>query len=1093
MPLAAARWWLVFGMFFSSLASGQPPGGPVQIGGDRVFRWNLDGQDATYLVGHATLAQDRRVWSADELLVVTHRSDAGVTVRVVAKGLEEPAAAADPPGDPPAYRETTENDAAAGPRGWTMSSWDHPTVDAREFLGPPRGEVSLVKHLPALAITTPAGRATSLETGKSLDQLSTKLSGQSPQEFDSQFDSQFHEQSSEPSTEQVVRLVQFEQPGIDTNLSAPPSGPTGQPPSTLPPSTLPPSTLPLSQSFPAPPPPTTIDTSIDGQATAGESIFVVGGGTKSFSLSGRGATSPPDIRSIQRRETGEDVLIARGGVTITVRDLQINLPGVGLNDLGTVSISADRVVAWVPPLKNLLTDPSAFSTADGELYLEGDVVFRVGERIIYAESMYYNVTRETGMVLDAEAITTIPEYQGVVRLKSEVLQQLSQGNFLAFDAAVTTSRLGVPRYWLQSERLQFTNRVTRTTNRVTGQPELVSEPFIESSNNFVYAGGLPVFYWPTLAAPLREPTLYISGIDFGNDDIFGVRALVDFNLFQVLGINDAPRGVDWDLTLGVLSDRGPVIGTSLDYTVAGLFGVPGPVQGNFDTWLIDDDGLDTLGQTRQDVEPEQSFRGRSLLRHRHRLPADYEFIGEIGWISDRNFLEQYFENEFDNGVDHRTAVRLQRFFGANHFDLSTQVQVNDFFTETEELPDLEHHLLGGSFLDIFTVSMHNRIGFHRLNPAEAPDDPSIIGAPGFVLPPGVVEASGVVASSKREYALPINLGPLKIVPHADGEVTYFGEAVDGEDLTRLVGGGGIRFNLPMWRFDPGVRSELLNIDGLAHKVNWHGEYLYQSSNTNLDEVPLFDELDDTAQEEFRRRFTFDTFGGLLPEEFDRRRFAFRQGIQGRVASPSDSVADDLEQVRLGVRQTFETKRGLPGRQRIVDVFRFDVETILFPNQDRDNFGETVGPTTYDAQYFLGDRVSILSDGYFDFFDDGLRSISAGVQTSRPGLGDVYIGILSLEGPISSTVLRANLNYRLNEKWIASGSTIYDFGDAGNVGQSLGLTRIGESFLVRLGINVDEGRDNVGFAFAVEPRFLPRANLGRLGGQFIAPPGAEGLE
>jgi hypothetical protein len=90
-------------------------------------------------------------------------------------------------------------------------------------------------------------------------------------------------------------------------------------------------------------------------------------------------------------------------------------------------------------------------------------------------------------------------------------------------------------------------------------------------------------------------------------------------------------------------------------------------------------------------------------------------------------------------------------------------------------------------------------------------------------------------------------------------------------------------------------------------------------------------------------------------------------------------------------------------------------------------------------------------------------------------------------------LRGTVDYRLNEKWIASAGTLYDFGPTGNVGQSLAITRIGESMLLRLGINVDAGRDNVSFGFAIEPRFWPRPRLGRIGGQLIPPPGVEGLE
>ncbi len=173
--------------------------------------------------------------------------------------------------------------------------------------------------------------------------------------------------------------------------------------------------------------------------------------------------------------------------------------------------------------------------------------------------------------------------------------------------------------------------------------------------------------------------------------------------------------------------------------------------------------------------------------------------------------------------------------------------------------------------------------------------------------------------------------------------------------------------------------------------------------------------------------------------------------------------------------------------------RLNFDTILFPDADRDNFGETIGPTTYDFRYHVGDRVTLMSDGYVDFFDEGLRSISAGVRTSRPGLGEVYLGVLSLEGPITSQVLRSSYDYRLNEKWIFTAMNTYDFGSAGNIGQNIGLTRIGESFLVRIGLDIDRGRDNVGVAFLLEPRFLPRGRLGRLGGQLIPAAGLEGLE
>lgn len=884
-----------------------------------------------------------------------------------------------------------------------------------------------------------------------------------------------------------VRPVQFQQPGSEP-LPNPPLSGIGPSPEA---GEIVPGEVPVPGTA-APGLPAEPTVTLPDGATTGGIQFLVGGGSRAVEIRARGAASPPQIETINRPETGESVIIARGGVTVLIRDVTAQLPSGEEMALGTVSLSADRIVGWLPMLSGLLSGATDFSQADGELYLEGDIVFRQGERIIYADSMYYNIGREKGIVLDAEAITTIPEYQGIVRLKAEVLQQISSGNFVAFDAAMTSSRLGVPRYWLQSEQLRLTERQRTVTDPVTGLPTVDDVPFASSTNNFVYLGGVPILYWPFFGTRLERPTFYLTSADLKNDDIFGTQLLLEWDIFQLLGWENAPPGVDATLSTDYLSDRGPAIGTNTEYNLPGLLGVPGPVVGTYDSWFIDDDGLDTLGRGRRNLEPEESLRGRSELRHRHYLPNDYEFIAELGYLSDRNFLEQYFENEWDQQKDPNTGLLLRKYAGNQLLDAQLDVQLNEFFMETERLPAVEHYALGSSWLgDRLTWSAHNRVGYWRLNAAEPPEDPAQ--AAKFSRLPGEFNRAGAQAATQQELSMPIQAGPVNVAPFIGGEAAYYGEAVDGESLARLIGQTGVRASLPMWRVDPTIQSSLLNVRGLAHKVEWTAEYFYADSQTNLEELPLYDQLDDNAQQEFRRRFIFDTFGGTLPDRFDPRTFALRQGLQRFVTSPSDTIADDLQQVRLGLHQRFQTKRGLPGRSRIVDLFQFDVDTILFPREDRHNFGETLGPTTYDMRYHLGDRVTLLSDGYFDWFDDGLRSVSAGVRSSRPGLGDLYLGLLSLEGPISSTVLRSKLDYRLNQKWILSAGTTYDFGETGNVGQSLGLTRIGESFLVQLGMNVDAGRDNVSLGFSVEPRFWPSAKLGRVGGELIPPPGVEGLE
>jgi hypothetical protein len=172
---------------------------------------------------------------------------------------------------------------------------------------------------------------------------------------------------------------------------------------------------------------------------------------------------------------------------------------------------------------------------------------------------------------------------------------------------------------------------------------------------------------------------------------------------------------------------------------------------------------------------------------------------------------------------------------------------------------------------------------------------------------------------------------------------------------------------------------------------------------------------------------------------------------------------------------------------------FDVQGTFFPNADRDNFGENFGLLSYEYRWHLGDRFTLLSDGFADFFPDGLKTVSAGGLLTRPGVGQLYLGYRSLEGPISANVINGSLAYRMSDKWIASGSILADVGDTGNTVENFSITRIGESVLLRVGVYYDKSRDTVGVQLAIEPRFLPSSRLGNIGGVQIPPAGALGLE
>jgi len=814
-------------------------------------------------------------------------------------------------------------------------------------------------------------------------------------------------------------------------------------------------------------------------------------GARTFMFTGRGGVEPK-IQINNRPERGDSVVTISRGIRLRFGDAAVQTSG-GLFDVGTILIEADRCVIWTSDMNKLLS--RRIDDLPVELYLEGNIVFQQGARRIFADRMYYNVQSEYGMILGAEVLTPAPQYEGIVRLKADVIQQRSRENLLANRAALTSSRLGVPRYWLQSDRIELNDQRESVNTGMLGFGILApsgdqTAMKAKARSNFVYVEGVPVFYWPVLNSNVESPSFYVSGFQTRQDTLFGTVAMVDWDLYQILGIN-ALDGTRWGLSTDYLSKRGFAMGTNYNYNLPSLLGA-GPTYGWLDAWGLSDRGLDTLGSDRKDMVPEATRRAKVFLQHRQLLTPDQELWAEVGYITDRNFLEQYFENEWDTWKDRATALRYRHYFAEQQMlDFWGAVRTNAFFTETEWLPRADHYWLGKDVANVMTWYSHSQVGYAKLQKASFPTAPE--DAAKWIYQPWEVPSSGIQAITRQELAMPVDLKYSKLTPYIAGEAAYWGEDLNGDSLGRLTGQAGVRSSTPFWNVFPDVQSSLLNLNGLAHKVSIEADTWYADSSKNLDQLPLYDPIDDNSQEHFRRRLIINTFGGTLPAQFESNNFAARQGMQRYVSAASSIIVADQMQSRMGLHQRWQTKRGVPGRERIADVVEFDVDGIYFYNPDRDNFGQTVGGINYAFRYHIGDRVTLLSDGYYDLFESGLHATTLGGSISRPGRGDMYLGFTTLDGPMTSDLLTAAFNYRLNDKWAAYGGTSYDFNVSGNRGQAIGITRIGESFLLRLGVNYDLSRDNTSFQFALEPRFLPSRGLGVIGGQVIPPAGAYGLE
>ncbi len=647
---------------------------------------------------------------------------------------------------------------------------------------------------------------------------------------------------------------------------------------------------------------------------------------------------------------GERVGVLSGGVNIIIEGLTVEGLPASLGPLGTVDIEADRIVGWGMP--EISTQQIAQRADEPlEIYLEGNIVFRQGDRVVYADRMFYDARRQVGTILSAELFTPPPpvggfQYQGLVRLKAAAVRQLDASRFVASDALLTTSRLEDPAYSFESQTITLTDQQQPQVdpytgmvgvNPATGEPAYAHQYQVQSQSNFLKVAGIPVLYWPTFATTLEKPTFYVNNFRVRNDSIFGFQVLTDLDAFQLLGYQDAPAGVNWDLNLDYLSQRGLGFGTTVDYDRDSFFNLPGPTKGRVDSWFIDDRGLDNLGLGRRDVRPEEKFRGRVFWNHRQKLVGgwldDWTVEGEVGWISDRTFMEEYYENEWDNNKDQLTGLELKRLFDNKSLSIAANGRLNDFFTQTQWLPRGDFYWLGESlFDDTTTLYSHSSAAYANIGIATPPTNPTLLSQ--WTLLPWEVDSLGNPTQAKGERFVtrseidyPIDVSPFKVVPYAMGEYGHWGADLEGNNIDRLWGQVGLRGSIPFWAVDPTVRDPLFNLNGLAHKVVFDAEASYADANQNFTEFPLYDPIDDVSVVEFRRRLFFAPVGspvlaGQFDPKFDPRYWAIRSGIQDDVSATSMELADDLTAVRFGMRHRLQTQAQRAGRgadRRLDDV------------------------------------------------------------------------------------------------------------------------------------------------------------------------------
>jgi hypothetical protein len=811
--------------------------------------------------------------------------------------------------------------------------------------------------------------------------------------------------------------------------------------------------------------------------------------------------------------TGEQVALITGGIKLVATP----------DDTGTtvLDIEADQLVIWqtggkAKEVVDAMSDRDGVVAEDDrqtELYMTGNVVLRYGggivprnpdgspieEKTLRASRVYYDMARNRAIAIDYDFESFRPGLMQVpAHTRAKELWQLSAQEWVSENCQAAASKLpadpGLDLLMGKVTIIEQKNQVERTIfgfpviDRFTGQDVIGSYRTFESRNTFIEFSDVPVFWFPYYAGDVDHPVGPLENFIFRQDNIFGVQLMTTWSVLQLIGVKALPNE-RFDVMVDYLSMRGPGLGTAYNLSGPKLFGYDAPFITSFLAYGLYDHGYDVLAGERSENWDPSGFRGRARWRYVQDYD-DFSFQGQISYLSDINFLEQYYKYEFDMGPNQETFGYFKYQHGNGAATLLTEPNLDrDFISESRWLPRLNGYWLGDSFFDRLTYSTWASAGYTNLNVYELP----AWQIPSNVNPATLVTNEKGLNTARFDWmqtlSAPFQAGAFKIVPYVVGDLAAYSVDETGNSVGRAYGAAGARVSLPLTKQYDDVESELLNVNGITHKMQFVANYYNAWSNTPYTSLPQLDRLNDDATQEavrditpWQQYFVPGANGNALFNSplYNPQLYAIR-----RLVDTNADTLGSIEVLQTEWRQRWQTERGYPGMEHTIDYVTLDLSASYFPAYNRDNFGHPISFLEYNATWAVGDRNGLISSGWMDPFAFGTRYWSMTGYYNRPD-GVNYSLSFRWYDPVGSREASAAISYMFSPKYALTFAVAYDFGLSENQSTSLMLTRIGTDLTWTIGFSYNALINNFSFNFMIIPNLLAQQ-----GGGAISPGGIGG--
>jgi hypothetical protein len=694
---------------------------------------------------------------------------------------------------------------------------------------------------------------------------------------------------------------------------------------------------------------------------------------------------------------------------------------------GFIEMRADAAVVFIAASSTPADQPKAdFADRPGgqritEVYLEGDVRVQLGDRSLRAGRLVYDFVHQQAVMLEAvlqfyEQRRNIP-----ILFRADRAVQLSRREFQFDHVRISTSEFRTPSFDVSAAHAQLKDQ---TAYDESGQPAGQREFEIDMQQTTFNVEGVPVLYWPraSLDASMTEPPL--RSLSIGSNGHFGQGASTRWDLFRTLGLRQ-PEGVDSSL-LAEGYEQEAAFGLDADYNRSSTSGL---VRSMY-VW----DGLrkDDFGFDRDNI-PAPEERGRLLWRQKQYLADDWQIQVEVSYLSDKNYLQEFDRQEFWAGKEQETLVYAEKQRDDWAVTALVKGQINDFQPVSEAYPDLGAYKIGTPALeDQLTLFGEAHLGAVKVANGGDANLPNS-------------DTTGRLAL-RGEADAPMHWGPVNVAPYTFGEPGFWSEGARGEDVTRILGGGGLRADMHLWRVYDDVHSRLFDLDRMRHVVT--------------PEATVYAAADNVPPSQ------------LLP------------------FSPDLETPRSFQGAEFGVRQRWQTYRGSEDAKQVVDFARLDVMADIYNEPEeqhepadgrmflrRPEYSIGRNAINEDSALNISDATSILSRANYDLNEGSLAIGDLGVAVMREPRLRYYVGVRYIQD-YNSAVGTFGINYQVNELYSVDLFQQSDFAFQGgqNLVTEVSIVRHFPRWYGALSVVVDRATNEVGAFITIWPEGAPEFHL-----------------